>query len=135
MPKGSIYGTRDKYIHTQGAIASVKLTNTGSHPFTGVFEGADHGVVRLSFAAKPDPKTKNTAPGMGLKFLRDGIDSASLVAMFSVDGQDSWNFFANDFSNHIPTSTSLSLAPVALKFSTVTPWIQTVGLSNWAQHN
>lgn len=133
MPKGSLYGTRSKYIHTEGTIATVKLTNSGSHPFTGVFKGGDHGVVRLSFAAKPDPKVLNTTPGMGLKFLRDGIDSVNLVAMYSVDGQDSWNFFKNDFSNHIPAFQSKSLAPVAAKFSTATPWIQTVGLSNWAQ--
>ena len=72
---------------------------------------------------------------MGLKFLRDGMDSASLVAMYSVDGQPSWNFFLNDFSNHIPAISSAALLPVGLKFSTVTPWIQTVGLSDWAGHN
>lgn len=55
---------------------------------------------------------------MGLKFLRDGMDSASLVAMYSVDGQPSWNFFLNDFSNHIPDITSLSLKVVGEKFST-----------------
>jgi hypothetical protein len=72
---------------------------------------------------------------MGLKFLRDGMDSASLVAMYSVDGQDSWNFFKNDFSNHIPAVSSASLFPVAAKFSTVTDYIQTVGLSDFAQHD
>ena len=59
---------------------------------------------RLSLALEPDTEELNTAPGMGLKFLRDGMDSANLVAMYSVDGQDSWNFFKNDFSNHIPES-------------------------------
>ena len=53
-------------------------------------------------ALEPDTSKLNTAPGMGLKFLRDGMDSANLVAMYSVDGQESWNFFKNDFSNHIP---------------------------------
>ena len=57
---------------------------------------------RLSLALEPDTSKLNTAPGMGLKFLRDGMDSANLVAMYSVDGQESWNFFKNDFSNHIP---------------------------------
>ena len=37
-------------------------------------------------AAEPNPKELALAPGMGLKFLRDGMDSASLVAMYSVDG-------------------------------------------------
>ena len=85
MPKAT-FGTRSKYIHTQGAIATVKLTNIGQHPFTGIFEGADHGVVRMSVAEQPDTTYLNLKPGIGLKFLRDGIDSASLVAMYSVDG-------------------------------------------------
>jgi hypothetical protein len=39
---------------------------------------------------------------MGLKFLRDGIDSANLVSMWSVAGQaNDWNFFSNIFFNHI----------------------------------
>ena len=63
-----------------------------------------HLFSRLSLALEPDTEKLNTAPGMGLKFLRDGMDSANLVAMYSVDGQESWNFFKNDFSNHIPES-------------------------------
>lgn len=57
----------------------------------------------MSLAGKPSDT--HITPGIGLKFLRDGIDSANLVAMYSVAGQDSWNFFANDFSNHIPPVT------------------------------
>jgi hypothetical protein len=41
-------------------------------------------------------------PGFGLKFLRDGMDSANLVAMNSVEGTTYWNFFELDFSTHIP---------------------------------
>ena len=134
MPPGAIYGTRSKYIHTQGVHSSVKLTNIGSHPFTGIFKGADSGVLRMSAAKKPDPKILNLAPGLGLKFLRNGIDSANLVAMFSVDGQPSWNFFANDWSNHIPKN-SPSLAPLAAKFATATNYITSVGLSNWANYD
>ena len=42
----------------------------------------------------------NPRPGMGLKFLRDGRDSANLVAMVSLSGQQSWNFLekARDIS-------------------------------------
>lgn len=60
------------------------------------------------------------------------MDSASLVAMYSVDGQDSWDFFANDFTNHIGAVKSLTLKPVAAKFSTATDYVQAVGLSDWA---
>ena len=86
MPGGTLYGTRSKLIHTEGVIATVQLKSTGKHPFTGLFAGADYGVFRMSAAAKPDIKVKNLTPGIGLKFLRDGKDSASLVAMYSVDG-------------------------------------------------
>jgi len=41
-------------------------------------------------------------PGFGLKFLRDGVDSANLVAMYSLAGIKGWNFFEHSFSNHIP---------------------------------
>ena len=60
---------------------------------------------------------------MGLKFLRDGIDSANLVAMLSVDGQESWNFFENNWKNHIPFSEDKLKWPLAEKFSTATPMI------------
>lgn len=71
-------------------------------------------------------------PGMGLKFLRDGMQSANLVSMYSVNGQPSWNFFANDFSNHIGPATSASLELLAAKFATATPYVQTVGLSDFS---
>ena len=42
-------------------------------------------IVRLSSAVEPNASTM-VAPGMGLKCLRDGIESANLVSMFSVNG-------------------------------------------------
>ena len=126
-------GTRYKYIHTVGAVARVQWRDRGGHPFTGIFTGASSGFVRLSLANEPSPPAPGTAPGMGLKFLRDGRDSANLVAMYSVDGQDSWNFFKNNFTNHIAAG-SLALLPVSVKFSKATNYIQQVGLSEWASH-
>jgi len=105
-------GTRYKYIHTVGATK---------------------GVVRFSLAKEPSPPGLNTAPGMGLKFLRDGVDSANLVAMYSVNGQDSWNFFKNDFTNHIGPA-GLDLVPLALKFSEATNYVSECALSNWASY-
>ena len=108
-----------KVIHTVGAVGRVEWRDVGGHNYSGIFKGAQHGLARcfpfflvkydlkqhrLSLALEPDTEKLNTAPGMGLKFLRDGVDSANLVAMYSVDGQESWNFFKNDFSNHIPES-------------------------------
>ena len=55
--------------------------------------------------------------------------------MFSVDGQDTWNFFANSWSNHIPDPTSIALKPLEMKFATVTDYIQAVGLSDFAKYD
>jgi len=78
--------------------------------------------------SSPDGALDNFAPGMGLKFLRDGNPSANLQAMWGVNGQNSWNFFKNDFSNHIEAASGLALKAVALKFSSATKYVQTMGL-------
>ena len=135
MPN-TLFSTRTKYIHSVGTVGKVKLVSSGQHPFSGIFQGADYGIVRLSSAAKPAVDgSQPLAPGMGLKFLRNGIDSANLVAMFSVDGQPGdWNFFSNDFSNHIPTpKSSFTGDLLAKKFATATPFIQEVGLEDFSR--
>jgi len=124
-------GTRYKYIHTVGTVGQVEWRSLGGHPYTGIFEGATKCYARLSQAKEPAPPSPGTAPGMGLKCLRDGIDSANFVAMWSVNGQDSWNFFKNDFTTHIGAA-GLELVPLALKFSEATNYVQQVGLSDMA---
>jgi hypothetical protein len=55
---------RFKYIHTVGDIASFKFVPTNnSEGYTGIFEGSDHGIIRLSAAAHPneDKKTAEEA--------------------------------------------------------------------------
>lgn len=62
---------------------------------------------------------------MGLKWLRDRTDSANLVAMYSTEGQPgNWNFFGNDFKNHVPDSNKVTLVLLARKFGEATRWVQ-----------
>lgn len=128
------HGHRKKLIHTVGVVGKVEWKSVGSHPYTGVFTGAQNCLIRMSLASQPDPEEKKTTPGFGLKFLRDGVDSGNFVAMDSVDGQESWNFFLRNFTNNIP-SPSLAMAPLAVKFATATPHIGQVGLSNMALYD
>lgn len=86
MAAGLLWGTRSKYIHSVGTTGKVKFVSNGKHPYDGIFEGSDYGIARFSSAVEPVEGGQPLAPGMGLKFLRDGRDSANLVAMFSVDG-------------------------------------------------
>lgn len=139
--EGSIFGVRDKFIHSVGNVALIEYTPVANNEgYTGIFaSGADHGLIRLSCAKEPDTSKKtakqaydNFTPGFGLKFLRDGTHSGNLVAMFGVDGFESWNFFKEDFSNHIGGPTDFGLKIVAKKFATATPFIQQVGLSDIA---
>lgn len=129
-------GCRNKDIHSLGNVAKVKFAANGNGNFTGIFgASADYGFMRLSVAAgEPNANTLNLKPGMGLKFLRDGVDSANLVSMYSVDGQPSFNFFENDWTTIIPTA-SLALYPVAAKFYTATKYVQVCGLSDFASYD
>ena len=122
------WGLRKKYIHSVGAVGKVKFQTRGNHPYTGIFKGADHGIVRFSSAVNPEGGY--LAPGMGLKFLRDGIDSANLVAMYSTAGTPGdWNFFSKDFTTHVPAPEGAVLKAMAAKFGSYSDYIQQVGLS------
>lgn len=137
MPKNKMWphSVRTKYIHSVGVHGKVEFQTTAeAHSYTGIFKGADTGIIRLSSAAKPVVGGQPLAPGLGLKFLRSGKDSANLVAMYSVEGTSGdWNFFSKDFTNHIGPASSAALKALAAKFATETKYIQQVGLSEMSQ--
>jgi len=131
MPSG-LLGTRVKYIHSVGVVGKVKFVpaNSDAFPFSGIFSGADFGIIRLSCAIAPSDEL---APGMGLKFLRDGMDSGNLVSMYSVDGQPGdWNFFSHDFTTIIPGAHGIPQEALSYKFSGATKYIQVSALSEMA---
>ena len=49
-------GCRYKAIHSVGTVAKVKFIPFQNSDFTGIFHGADYGLVRLSAAIQPDFK-------------------------------------------------------------------------------
>ena len=89
-------GCRNKSIHAKGNVAKFKWVDQGGHKYTGMFKGGtDYGIVRFSVAAPAITASiaPKLLPGMGVKLLRDHHDSANFVAMYSVDGQTSLNYF------------------------------------------
>ena len=117
-------GCRNKTIHAVGNVGKFKWVDQGGHSYTGMFNGgSDFGFVRFSTGLFVNTNTPNMKPGMGVKLLRDGADSANFVSMFSVDGQDSLNFFENDWNNHVPDSHWLALKPLEARFATATDFI------------
>lgn len=90
-----------KYLHRRGALVKVKIIPVVSK-FSGVFQGADCAILRLSLTYKAS-KSKPVAPGLALKILRDGVHSANVSALVSLDGQGKeFNFFKNPMSNIVP---------------------------------
>ena len=123
---------RIKLIHCVAGHALVKL-DVVSNPFTGIFQGANYGIARLS--SSTDPTQFAIGPGMGLKFLRDGMDSTNTVAMFQAKGQPGeWNFFEHTITNELdPRGGDLKGKPVLYKSSFYTDWVYGTGTSDMAQ--
>jgi len=135
LPQNWDGSIRTKYIHSVGVVSKCKFVTNGTHQYTGIFEGADYGFCRLSSAVKPSAD-QPIAPGLSLKFLRSGVPSADVVALYSVNGQpDDWNFFSHDFSNHIGPGTTTATKALSAKFATETNHIGEVGLSNYSNYD
>lgn len=106
MPK-----KRVKIIHANGSLGKIAFVAVGDHPYTGIYHTGGIGLIRLSVATTPS--NDSFIPGMALKFLLPGQPSLNLHVMNALDGQGkNWNFFANEFSNHIAHPTSISLKTI-----------------------
>lgn len=86
---------RLKKTHPVGLSSKIEWIAKDDQPYTGIYRGAENVIMRISDTTKTTPSKAKTAPGFGLKFLRDGMTSANILAMFSFDGQESFNFFKN----------------------------------------
>lgn len=124
--------TRQKLIHGVGIAGGIRFDSKSNHEYTGLFKGAEHGIVRFSSAKAPD--SDGVTPGMGVKFFRDGRPSANFVAMYSLDGQpcSDTDFFAHDWSNHINLTDNFGLKIIAAKFWQASYCPLQVGLSDLA---
>jgi hypothetical protein len=139
MPNG-----RKKLIHTKGNIAKAVFIQDPDSPYTGIFKGSNNLLIRFSIAKEQDTtKTSaedalgNFTPGISLKFLRNGLHSANLVAMFNTAGQNSWNPFKNDFTNvfNLIDNGDFTQKALAAKFASVTSMVSSVGVKDIAQYD
>ena len=128
---------RRKFIHQTGLIAQARLDTTGyeSHPFTGLFRGAEHCLVRCSLAKRHSQGTsalKNNTPGIAVKVFRDGCHSGNMVAMYGVDGQHSWNFFRYPMTTAVGEATSFKTDLLGKKFALAGMFPGRNGMSDFA---
>lgn len=54
MPQDVLgFATRSKLIHSVGVVGKVIFKSFGGSPYTGIFKGANSGIIRFSSAAEP----------------------------------------------------------------------------------
>lgn len=108
----------EKPLHAHGVMAKVAFNSTGNHPYTGIFNGADCGLMRLSVTG--DPNDRGFAPGLAWKTFVDGKPSQNVSALYTLSGQgDNHDFFANELSQYVSPEINETLGTSAI-FSAVT---------------
>ncbi|MEH2071469.1 MAG: hypothetical protein V7K47_25520 [Nostoc sp.] len=122
----------EKAIHARGTVAKIKFIPTNNTLFTGLFKGADYGVLRLSLTG--NPSDRGFAPGLALKLFVDENPSGNFSALVSLVGQGkNYNFFANELSNIVPVAKSFGPLLTNLIFSRVTKYPTKLYLENLAE--
>lgn len=123
----------EKPIHPHGAMAKVRFDAVSGNPYTGVFQQADHGLLRLSLTG--DPADRGYAPGLALKLFVDGQPSRNVSALYTLSGQgDNYNFFANEMSNYVSAEANDTLGSTVL-FSLVTSKPTRLMLNDFSEVN
>lgn len=126
---------RKKVIHSMGAVCKFSFQASPYSPYTGVFEAnaASEGLIRMG-SATPVTTHSGIVPGLGIKFMRSGVESANFVALVALDPLPgkSYNFFQSNFSNHIPAPSGVT-AILAKKFTQASGCVSQVGLSDFAR--
>ncbi|KAJ3416578.1 hypothetical protein HDV05_000860 [Chytridiales sp. JEL 0842] len=124
---------RVKLIHTVGTAFKATFTATPGSPYTGLFQGSSHAIIRYSLGG--DPATQvggGMVTGAAIKMLRDNTPSANLLLMFNTLPQQTPNFFQHDFSTHItpPLSDRGQAALVRRLEDGDTKWSNRLGTSD-----
>ena len=116
-----------KAIHAHASVAKIQFIPADNTPYTGLFKGADHGLLRLSVTG--DPSDRGFAPGLAIKWFIDGTVSEDFSALVSLTGQgNNYNFFANEFSNIVPVVRQIGPKLINLIFMRVTKYPTKISL-------
>jgi hypothetical protein len=110
---------RVKIVHGYGSAVQVEFQADPTSPYTGLYQGA-LGIARLSLAAPPSKDS--FVPGMAVKFFADGLPSANVHVMQSVDGQGSnKNVLAFPFTNRVPDAKGFATKTISKWFARFSP--------------
>jgi len=106
-----------KPLHAHGAVAKVEFVANSSE-YTGLFQGSDCGLMRLSVTG--NPSDRGFAPGLAWKAFVDNKPSENVSALYTLSGQgNNQDFFANELSQYVSPEANETLG-TSLIFSAVT---------------
>ena len=95
-----------KPIHRHAAMAKVKFVPVAANGYTGLFQGSNFGLLRLSVTENPAASNK-FQPGLAWKAFVNGKPSENVSALYTLAGQGTnYNFFANELSNYVSTDAN-----------------------------
>ncbi|KZZ33503.1 peroxidase family protein, partial [Oleiphilus sp. HI0117] len=121
----------EKPIHAHAAMATTTFEPASGHPYTGVFKGAECGLLRLSVTG--DPNDRGFAPGLAWKVFVDGRNSRNVSALYTLSGQGgNHDFFANELSQYVDKEVNETLGTTAL-FSLVSTKPTTLSVEKMAK--
>lgn len=121
-----------KFLHGRASVAKVQFI-PDNHSYSGLFQGADCGLLRLSLTSKVT-SSRPVAPGLALKLLRSGHQSANVSALVSLEGQgQDFNFFKNSMSNIVPIGNSLGQRMVHRIFLAATKYPEELEVKDFAK--
>jgi hypothetical protein len=125
---------RTKKLHAAGAVVKVKFQAV-RNPYTGLFQGAEHALLRYSLAVAPD--NKGIVVAGAIKLFRDNTPSANTFIMLGLAAQPESNFFTHDLSNHISGTRGGVLTTIGVrKFATApSNWAPFTGVSGISDHD
>jgi len=138
MPdQGFPLGRRVKLVHSVGVVADAQWTVVpNSLGYTGILgSGCKDLYVRLSLATAPTTDTNGYVPGLAVKCLRSNVPSGNMFAMYSLQGQNSYNFFKHDLTNHPPDispNAGFLLNELRSTFAKASNYPVMIGISDFA---
>lgn len=99
----------EKVLCANGYVATVKIEWFQSNPYTGLFQRADNGLIRLSSATMSEPGSWASRtmfgscmfPCVALKFFRSNVHTGNLLFAGKKTGQENDLFFQNAVCNHL----------------------------------
>ncbi|MEM9216738.1 MAG: hypothetical protein AAGD25_20610 [Cyanobacteria bacterium P01_F01_bin.150] len=120
------------YAH--GSVAKIKFVSAVNTPFTGLFEEADYGFLRMSLAGEPGQR--RVVPKISIKLLVDSRRSENVSALVSFTGQGrNYNVLAHEFSNIVALSRPIGSKLLNLIFMRLNRFLARRSLQNLAVIN